>query len=132
VFADTARLSWTSHVGLKALDALGTGDVYRPTAEQIAQLPPSEREQKTLLVARLNFQNHGALTPYFTAAGTEVPYAPSQAEISQREQLQHSVIRTRAHLEFNGTLAYIVGLSGLLALAAGVFYGMIKRRSKHG
>jgi hypothetical protein len=132
VFTDGARLAWTSHMGLKALEAIESGSMYRPTKEHIAQLPPTEREQKTLFVARLNFQNHGVLTPYFAADGAEMLYAPSQGEISQREQLQFSVIRTRAQLEFNRALGYIVSLFGLLAFVAGVLYGRMKRMPKHG
>jgi hypothetical protein len=127
---DAALLARTSASITRSLEALNAGPIRQVTKEQIAHLPPAEREIKSRMIAGINYGSKGVLTVYYTASGSEVLYAPSQAEITIREKQGEEIGLIRGRLASIFTQIYVVGFAGLAAAIAGLIVGSCLRRQQ--
>ena len=87
----------------------------------LAQLTPEDREQRTRLLARLEFDRTGTLRNYISASGQSVLYAPSESEIRNRESTQVSLAQARAMLDVIRAQGPALIMTALIALLAGLY-----------
>jgi hypothetical protein len=93
------------------------------------KMAPQEREDKTLLRAKITFAQTGALMDYVNASGQRIPYAPSEKEIRDREFERVSVAQIRTLNEGIRTQAWALMIAWIVA-AAGGFYVRFHERSE--
>ena len=96
----------------------------------LARLPASERESKSRLLAAFNFTDSGVLTRYFTAEGTPILFAPTQAEVQEREKRHDTQTTARALVEQLQTKAYSLYIALLVAVLLGMVVAWPERRPK--
>lgn len=132
--SEAALLAWSGPSITRSLEALHAGPLLQPSKEQIAQLPPAEREIKSLMLAGINYQSKGVLTVYYTSSGSEVLYAPSQVDITHREKQREEIGLIRGRLESITTQVYVLAFAALVSLVAGLVVGkrVSRQRSSNG
>ena len=127
---NAAFLAWGAASITRSLEAFHAWPLRQPSKEQIAQLPPTEREAKSRMLAGINYQTNGVLTVYYTSSGSEVLYAPSQAEITQREKMREEIGLTHGRLESLNAQVYVFAFAALASLVAGVVVGKSLNRQE--
>ena len=120
---EAALLAWKGPLVMSSLELLQSGPLFQPSKEQIAQLPPDERETKSRMLAAINYQSKGVLTVYYTSSGSEVLYVPSQVEITDREKQREEIGLIRGRFESITTQVYVLAFAALASLVAGLLVG---------
>ena len=120
---EAALLAWKGPLIMRSLDLLQSGPLLQPSKEQVAQLPPDERETKSRMLAAINYQSKGVLTVYYTSSGSEVLYVPSQVEITDREKQREEIGLIRGRFESITTQVYVLAFAALASLVAGLLVG---------
>jgi hypothetical protein len=137
-FVGTAYLLGHAAVGAwaaRSLDAtLGTAfssaQVVKLPSDVLTQMPPSERVEKTRLLAQMNFASTGVLTAYSSADGTTMTYAPTQSELREREKQLEGLGEARARIQLLRTNACAFVIAVVVAVAAGVASARAQRRER--
>jgi hypothetical protein len=93
----------------------------------LAQLTPEDREFKTRLHARMEFEDAGTLITYINASGQRVLYAPTEEQIRQREFIKVSAAQVRVQLENLRTQGWALVIAAITALLAGVYARIVSK-----